>query len=382
MILSLIKREYLLHKAQFLFSHEKYDESMTVLDRLIAMYPKYGVAHLQRAISLMKKDKTEEAEKDAVSSTTLQPGNPAHHLYLGIIRYDLGKFPEAAEAFDAALALSPKNLIARCYKNLCFIATHQHNLDALDALQKDIRYGNTGVQSRCVVYCETFFQRLNTRPEFRNKLFKEQLPLFGLTEHLLSKKNGNLSIAFKKFRIALACLFNPTKRKACLLDLEGDRHLYANEFDAAHESYKHAIDIYPSFDDADYKLIGLYYHNHDFTAVIDHYRQNSDYHVIFDIADGERRFHDLSDTDKASLDPFVLLDLAHAYYLSGDYGKSIILLDIISGQELDYFPDYLLGLCHIALGHERDALRHINLSLQNINPDIAALTMKEFSHKF
>ena len=80
MIIPFIQKEALLRKAHTLSSQEKYDESLTVFDRIISLNPRNGRAYLQRALTLMKKGVLDQAEKDAAESVAIQPDNPPLRL--------------------------------------------------------------------------------------------------------------------------------------------------------------------------------------------------------------------------------------------------------------------------------------------------------------
>lgn len=377
MILSLIKREYLLRKAHTLSMNENHDESLKVLDRISSECTLYPGTALQKAIVLMKKRDLVEAEKQALAAVSRQPDNPANHIYLGVIRYDLKHYPGALASFDKVLALSPKNNLARCYHHLSCLALHQYTAESLNEFKTILRHGNSGVQGRCIVLCESFFKDKSHDPAFRESVFKEQMPLMGFIEQIGKSSTFKLSLAVRRLWVQVSCLFSPEKKKAYLLNIQGDLHCFNKEFDDALKAFSQALTLLPSLEEAGLKRIAVYHQQNDVKAILNLYETNPEHSVLFKLANGKVTYDKLTDSDKDSLDLDAAFDLASVYFRLNEYGKALALAAIIPGGGLDFFPDYFMGLCHMALGNPDTALHHFLLSLRNPNPDIAVLTLEE-----
>ncbi len=91
------------------------DKSLADLDKAIALKPDYAEAYGHKAVVLLRKGATAEAETEATRAIGIGPTGELYYAR-GAVRMTMGRFKDALADLDQALALDPKNseyLIAR-----------------------------------------------------------------------------------------------------------------------------------------------------------------------------------------------------------------------------------------------------------------------------
>ena len=84
-------------------------EALEATDRWLALDSRAGAAHGMRADALRRLDRNREAQDAAETAIAFRTDDPMLWQVLGWVRNDAGRFDEAMEAFQRALALLPQS---------------------------------------------------------------------------------------------------------------------------------------------------------------------------------------------------------------------------------------------------------------------------------
>ncbi len=107
------------------------DEAIGCFRRAAATGGKSSFGRLGKARALLAEDRNQEAEQVLRQTLALDPGNAMAHDLLGNLLSEFGRFDEARECFQRAIAIAP--LLAGCYYDLvrCRPVTSDDNDDSL-----------------------------------------------------------------------------------------------------------------------------------------------------------------------------------------------------------------------------------------------------------
>ncbi len=92
------------------------DEAIGCFRRAAATGGTTSLARLGKARALLTEDRNQEAEQVLRKTLALDPGNAMAHDLLGNLLSEFGRFDEARECFERAIAIAP--LLAGCYYDL------------------------------------------------------------------------------------------------------------------------------------------------------------------------------------------------------------------------------------------------------------------------
>lgn len=119
--------------------------ALTLFDRLIAQFPEFVDAHINRALTWQ--DVGDEALALAAVDDSLRrhPGNARLRALRGVLLKNLGRADEAVAAFDAALAIEPTRALTHFQRGVALRALEQ-NAEAVQAHERARKLGLTGPQ--------------------------------------------------------------------------------------------------------------------------------------------------------------------------------------------------------------------------------------------
>ena len=106
------------NKGNALMANRDYEKAVDAYDEALKLSPNGSQAHVyysNRAAALCYLEKYEEAEADSMKSLKLEPTYGKAHARLGLSRFFLHKFFEAAEAYTLALIYDPENAASKSY---------------------------------------------------------------------------------------------------------------------------------------------------------------------------------------------------------------------------------------------------------------------------
>jgi tetratricopeptide (TPR) repeat protein len=135
--------QVLLPLAQSQLMAQQFAESVGTLDTLLKRDPANVPAMKLKADALYLSGQTARAEETLLQARKLDPKNTRVAYALGRMYYQESRYPEAAEAFNAVLAIEADNYRAHDNLALVYEALHQdklalkHYLKALDLVYKD-----------------------------------------------------------------------------------------------------------------------------------------------------------------------------------------------------------------------------------------------------
>jgi Flp pilus assembly protein TadD len=114
----------------------RHDEGIAILEAVAAAAPRLSAPLIDLGIAHHRNDDLEEAEKYLLEAIELNPNHPTAHNELGIVYRKTGRFTEARQSYEAALAIYPGYHFAR--RNLAvlcdlYLADLQCALDNYEA---------------------------------------------------------------------------------------------------------------------------------------------------------------------------------------------------------------------------------------------------------
>lgn len=115
----------LLAQASIARSRGNNAEARPLVERAISMRNQYTDAIFLLAQIQIEENKVEEAERSVQAATLFEPNNPVAFFQLGLLRYSMGKFPNAIQAFEQAVALNEVYANARYFLGLSYWQTKQ-----------------------------------------------------------------------------------------------------------------------------------------------------------------------------------------------------------------------------------------------------------------
>jgi Flp pilus assembly protein TadD len=91
----------------------RHDEGIAILEAVAAAAPQLSAPLIDLGIAYHRDDDLESAEKYLLQAIELNPNHPTAHNELGIIYRKTGRFAEARQSYEAALAIYPGYHFAR-----------------------------------------------------------------------------------------------------------------------------------------------------------------------------------------------------------------------------------------------------------------------------
>jgi tetratricopeptide (TPR) repeat protein len=110
----------LFYEGQLLFSNNKYQEAIEVLNKILKMNPKDKVALSNKGSTLLILGKYDEALETFNEALEINPKNELILLNKGFALVSLGKYEKAIETFNKALEINPKYEYALLNKGWAF----------------------------------------------------------------------------------------------------------------------------------------------------------------------------------------------------------------------------------------------------------------------
>lgn len=365
-VLQVAKAERLFSKGQKLLKSGNIELAIDSFEQTLSVDPKYARVYLHKTIALSQMKQYEEAVTSLNKAIDLAPSNPAFPMFVGIVRFDQGKYKHALRAFDKSLSITEKNALALSYKGLTLICLERFD-EGFELLKESIADVNSEFQSRLLLYCEKYLLQnedlANSLDEAISKESEALQPSGTFKTYLTNLTNGIGKILdtteFVMLYMSLSVwhILQPKKRKAYSYYVTGEKERYAGNLDAAIEAYKKTLESFPDLDEAKAGLGEVYL-------------EKDEYDEALKYADGIR--------EENRDNPVYHMLLGLASYKLNKFDEAIEEFNLVIENFPDgYEPFYYLGLCHLAKEDEDQARKAFARATDKINPGIAKKRLAE-----
>lgn len=375
-----IQSEAFFRKGQKLASKSHFSQSVRYYDRAIELSKKSSQIFLHKALALSSLNEYEAAINVLKKAIDIDTSNSSYHLFSGIIHYDHQVMEKADRCFNLALALSPNNILALCYKCLACLAKKEDETKSIDILLKKIQNTDTEFKARFLMLCET---RL-----YHNKPKSRSLEQTRFIDTYLNS-NGkaapgwfeSISTKFSSALSNLTLLLDRKYKNAYREFLKGEQSLYAGDIDAAQESLQNSLEHALDFPEALDLLSDICIYRNDFDPIFVYLNQIDSFKKINDFLskknDGQEVNTDKSDTEilDSSAVFFAGILLTH----KGEYNHAIELLKrCVSDQGKDFYPFYYLGLCYLYINDTQKAYNCFMEAMNRLHQELLPLRILEY----
>jgi len=275
------------------------------------------------AWALAQDRKWEEAEKQLLHARNASPENPSILLFLGILYYDLKRFPEAFTCFETCLEKQPANQLARNFSALALFAVGQKE-EAIQSLKNEHLEHNIPFLCRlCALLESELHQSPCMLEERQSDLFSGQDQTIASPVSPEDRAPPGYFARKSKMRSAIKALNNKDYDTAGRLFLSLRSH---NPMNAT-------------------AIFGL----------VISLTEKGAYGKARDI------LLDYLDRKEGSLEPHLVAWLGRLYILLGGYERGIALLKSICVEgPVDYNINYYLGLAYLFLKKTELAFHHFD----------------------
>jgi tetratricopeptide (TPR) repeat protein len=365
-LLNTLKTDRFFLKAQKLAGKGRLDSALEEFDKALALSPADSSILLRKALALSDDNRYEDAINTIEKAIEINTSNAAYHMFLGRIHYDNGDFDKALEAFDRSIALDPDNGLPQCYKNLTLLNT-RYDEKAIELIIDEIANTNPEFQSRLLVLCESMLLDRGIRAEYGSNDKEKGEASPNLFSWMLVNAAYNTRILLGKLQYA----FNRNKREAYTRYIEGEKNLSLEKPTEAITEFEKALQIFPGLDEANEKLVEIYFESGDFKSALECLKATKEYREACSPA-GSEGGTESPETEERSgqLSNFTRLILGITYYKLDEYANAIEQLEPVIGDDsLDFEPDYYLGLCYLVQGKSRKALPLFRSTVEKTNLD-------------
>ena len=366
-LVNTFKTDRLFLKAQKLAGKGRPDSALEEYDKALTLRPADSSILLRKALALSDINRYEEAIDTIEKAIEINPSNATYHMFLGRIHYDHGEFDKALEAFESSMSSDPDNSLPQCYKNLTLLNTG-YDEKAIESIIDEIASTNHEFQSRLLVLCESMLLDRGIRAEYGSNDKEKEKASPNLFSWMLVNAAYNARILLGKLQYAA----NRSKSEAYTHYIKGKMNLSLEKPTEAIAEFKKALQILPGLDEANEKLVEIYFESEDFRNALEYLKATKEYREARIPADSEEG-EEGPETEQGSgqLSNFTRLILGILYYKLDEYDNAIEHLEPVIGDgSLDFEPDYYLGLCYLAQGKTGQALPLFRSTVEKTNLDL------------
>ena len=114
-----MNKRQLYENAQLLYKMERYQDALSLLDRIIGIYPNEKEAWLNKGVALFTVNRLEEAVICFSKAAEINPQSEEAWLNHAIILEKINKYKDALESYEQVLKLNPENQDALGGQQLC-----------------------------------------------------------------------------------------------------------------------------------------------------------------------------------------------------------------------------------------------------------------------
>jgi tetratricopeptide (TPR) repeat protein len=177
----------------------------------------------------------------------------------------------------------------------------------------------------------------------------------------------NTQILFGMLQYAV----NRSKREAYTHYIKGKMNISLEKPAEAIAEFKKALQILPGLDEANEKLVEIYFESGDFKNALECLKDTKEYREACVPADSEEGAENPeTEAGSGQLSNFTRLILGIIYYKLDEYDNAIEHLEPVIGDDsLDFEPDYYLGLCYLAQGKDSQVLPLFRSTIEKTNLD-------------
>jgi len=156
----------LLLEARLLFAEHRFAESLSALERCLAVRRDDPEAYKLVALNAIRLDKLETAEMALKSAEPLAPNDSLIHFHLGALYYTESRFPDARPELERAVSLRPDYMPAQLFLGLA-LEELSGEQSAIETYRKAIALNEAqgGKSELPYLYLGRLFYRLNRIPE-------------------------------------------------------------------------------------------------------------------------------------------------------------------------------------------------------------------------
>jgi tetratricopeptide (TPR) repeat protein len=365
-LLNTLKTDRLFLKAQKLAGKGRLDSTLEEFDKALALSPADSSILLRKALALSDNNQYEDAINTIEKAIEINASNAVYHMFMGRIHYDNGEFDKALEAFDRSISLDPDNGLPQCYKNLTLLNTG-YDEKAMELIIDEITNTNPEFQSRLLVLCESMLLDRGIRAEYGSNDKEKEKASPNLFSWMLVNAAHNTRILLGKLQYAV----NRSKSEAYTHYIKGKMNLSLEKSSEAIVELKKALQIFPGLDEANEKLVEIYFESGDFKSALECLKATKEYREARRPADSEGGTESPEAEERSGqLSNFTRLILGITYYKLDEYDNAIEHLEPVIGDDsLDFEPDYYLGLCYLAQEKTRQALSLFRSTVEKTNLD-------------
>lgn len=149
-------------------------DAETLLQRVLELAPDFDKGLADLVVSQIEQEKTEEAIITAKRLTRISAGNPESHMFMGNAYSASGQYPDAIEAYQKALSLSPEHAGA--------LSGLAHNLKTIGRQDEAIETYRTCIKAN-PFFTEAYWSLANLKTfRFSDEEFRSMETLAGHSE--------------------------------------------------------------------------------------------------------------------------------------------------------------------------------------------------------
>ena len=366
-----IKAEILFSKGDKQAKSGLLDESITSFNRAISFSPFYSGIYLHKALCLSKKKEYSEAIQTLNKAIEMKPNNSAFRLFIGIIYYDSKNYDEALNAFNKTLVLSSDNLLALSYKNLVLLIKGENTDEASEIIKNNIKNTNSDFQIRLLEFCETYCLQNKGTDKPVDILY--DLYNVGIEGQSSVNYFNSFTLKLSTFCYSLLYWGDPIKKSAHIHYNNAARAQLSGQIDTAIEEYNKALKIDNQFNDAEDKLIELYWNKNDYYYFLKSFKHLPVYNEILSLinklkaSNKESGGAERGRTDKLHL----IFMLAYAYFQTNEYDSAFEIFTLLSKHnQQNPLIFYYLALCYLLKDNPDEARISFQKSIEKLDHKI------------
>jgi Flp pilus assembly protein TadD len=325
-------------------------EAVKAFDEVLTAFPRHARAQIQRARALAAAGRTGEAVRAARQAAELAPKRSAPLLVLGQVQYDAGHLEEARKAFAAAARLDPENPVVQAYLGLTLVALGRFE-EGESLLRDHMLYGYEGLEARLLTLSE---QYLWDHREQSRSLEQQLTPEEG------GHEEGPAGFGLRFASAIRTVLLWPIARlrgRAAALRLQAEEAFSVREWKTAIAVLQEAEKAGADSEEIAASLGVAYLEAQSPQAAAEQFLR---------LPEETRR------------EPDMAMMVGAALFDAGRYEEAREPLGIAAERfTRDFLPAYFRGMCEIALGQPKAALRWFGMAVERLNPHLAQKRFEE-----
>lgn len=383
-----LRAAWLFRRGQRLAAQGRFEAACEAFAQALTLRPGTAGLYLHQALALAETARLHEAVAALQQAMALQPSNPVLPMFLGRIYFDYADYPRAATWCARALSRRPDNCHALALQALIELASAQvpqgyQRLQQplplpLSVLERGLLWlgrsrvpsilqqANAALQSRILLHAETFLLQHPTQARTLTQQLLETASRHSETyiDRLMLRLDLCLTdgiFAIRRLYTAWRYAFRPAERALHRRFLQAERAASRGQAATAQALYTQVAQQDPQLPDVQARLCEVCYAQGKFREALRHLR-------CF--------LKQLPDTASPSLELAILL--GELLCQVGQYQEAAtVLAPLAMGTMHDYRLLYYRGLCQLHSGAPGMARRSFTQTLQEVNPDLAALRLAE-----